>query len=230
MDPVLALVERSNQRGGRMLSVIDLIDAGTFTPEQVAWLLARIEDGAGWLVGARPGGAGKTTIMSALLAMLPAGETARLTAAGSGWQTSQPGECIVSYELNHGPYEAYIWGEDVRRCAELGRQGCRLVANLHADTVEEAREQIVDMCGASPEGFAAFNIFLPIRVSRSGFECAPCVETIHYAANGQWRELTPPLPHSPRATQIAAFLDDCRRQGRSTVHDVRCAWLDWLAA
>ena len=51
-----------------MLSVVDLLEAGTLSPAQAAWLLRRILRGSSWLVGAGPGGAGKTTVMSALLA------------------------------------------------------------------------------------------------------------------------------------------------------------------
>ncbi|MEE8590831.1 MAG: hypothetical protein V3T35_05865, partial [Spirochaetia bacterium] len=34
---------------------------------------------------------------------------------GSGWQKCKPGDYIVSYELSPGFYDAYIWGQDVRR-------------------------------------------------------------------------------------------------------------------
>ena len=61
-DPVIELVNRSHQRGGRMLSVVDLVAADTLTMEQACWLLVRILDGSSWLVGANPGGAGKTAV------------------------------------------------------------------------------------------------------------------------------------------------------------------------
>lgn len=165
MDPVLETVARSNQRGGRMLSVVDLIEAGTLTVAQSAWLLARIEEGASWMVGARPGGAGKTTVMSALLAMLPAGEPVRLTNPGTGWEQSRPGECVVAYEISPGYYDAYVWGPDVARLAALAAAGCRVVTNLHADTLEEARAQIVEENGAAADHFAALDIFIPLVVT-----------------------------------------------------------------
>ena len=68
-----------------MLSVVDLLEAGTLTEPQAAWLLARILQGSSWLVGARPGGAGKTTVMAALLAMVPQGARVWLSNRGSGW-------------------------------------------------------------------------------------------------------------------------------------------------
>jgi Flp pilus assembly CpaF family ATPase len=54
-------IDRCNQRGGRMLSIVDLIDAGTMSPELAAYSLAAIGGGASFMVGALPGGAGKTT-------------------------------------------------------------------------------------------------------------------------------------------------------------------------
>ena len=66
-----AEIERCNQRGGRMLSIVDLIEAGTFSRDLAAYSLAAIGDGASFMVGALPGGAGKTTAMGALLNFVP---------------------------------------------------------------------------------------------------------------------------------------------------------------
>ena len=65
-------IERCNQRGGRMLSEVDLLSANTVTPDLAAYLLAAIRGGASFMVGAQPGGAGKTTVMGALLNFVPA--------------------------------------------------------------------------------------------------------------------------------------------------------------
>ncbi len=64
-------IERCNQRGGRMLTVRDLLDAGTLDEEIAAYFLAAISGGRSFLVGANPGGAGKTTVMAALLNFIP---------------------------------------------------------------------------------------------------------------------------------------------------------------
>ena len=165
MYSALEVANRSNQRGGRMLSVVDLMEAGTLSLSQTAWLLARILQGSSWLVGARPGGAGKTTVMSALLAMVPKDTPVWLTNRSSGWQKCRAGDTLVSYELSPGFYDAYVWGEDVRHFARLGAGGCRVVSNLHADSLDEARAQIVGQCGASERDFDGFRIFLPVTFS-----------------------------------------------------------------
>jgi hypothetical protein len=69
-----------------MLSVVDLLEAGTLSLAQAAWLAARVAEGSSWLVGARPGGAGKTTVMAALLAMVPVAQRVRLTLTRGGWR------------------------------------------------------------------------------------------------------------------------------------------------
>ena len=47
-----------NQRGGRMLSLVDLLDAGTVDLPLAAYLAAAMRAGASLLVGANPRGRG----------------------------------------------------------------------------------------------------------------------------------------------------------------------------
>ena len=152
-----AEIERCNQRGGRMLSVVDLIEAGTLTRELAAYALAAIGNGASFMVGARPGAAGKTTVMGALLNFVPA-DVPLLPADGvaaieRGLRDSQPRTCYICHEIGAGPYYAYLWGDTLRRYFELPTVGHMLATNLHADTYEEARDQV---CGDNPVSEAAF--------------------------------------------------------------------------
>jgi hypothetical protein len=221
-DDVISVVNRSNQRGGRMLSLADLVEADTFTLEQAAWVTERIEAGASILVGANPGGAGKTAVMGALLTMLPAGERVQVT--HGNWRSADPGDCLVAYEISPASYEAYIWGEEVREFLARGRGGARLVANLHADTLEEARNQIADDNGAGRDGFDAFDVFVPITVSSGFGPRTRVIEQIHYHGRDGWGVVgrTPQL--SARAQEIAGFLTRCSAEGTRRVEDVRQAW------
>ncbi len=244
MDDIIAVVNRGNQRGGRMLSIIDLVEAGTFTIKQACWLLRQIENGSSWLVGANPGGAGKTTIMGALIAMLPQKATITLTNRGSGWRRCSKGDGVVSYELSPGFYDAYIWGDELVTFTELGLKGCRIISNLHADTLDEARDQIVRQNGATDEGFMAFDIFIPIVLKRKqrmsvsagcGFR-TPTVEKIYTASGGSWRVVDtsrsrpeghqkPDSPASNREREIEMYIEKCLKRGIRKVEDVRRAWL-----
>jgi hypothetical protein len=229
VDRVISTLNRANQRGGRMLSVVDLVEAGTLTLAQASWLSGHVLRGGSWLVGARPGGAGKTTVMAALLALVPPDAVVRLTGSDGGWRDARSGEYLISYELSPGFYDAYVWGPDVRRLTELGRAGCRLVANLHADTLEEARDQVVGQCGATEEGFRAFGVFLPLALRRGCLETIPLVERIHVARDGGWEVLESPPAVGRLERSIAGFLERCREQGTRLVEEVRAAWLAWSA-
>jgi hypothetical protein len=231
VDPILEMVERSNQRGKRTLSVVDLIEAGTLDVALAAWLVERVRGGASYLVGARPGAAGKTTIMSALLAMLPPlakGRAIRLADRGTGWERSAPGDCVVAFEIGHADLESYIWGKDVVHFAALARKGVQVVTNLHADTVEEARGQIVEQCGAKEVDFEAIGLFVPIhtKVARgaSKRDMTRTVPEVMVHEGAGWRAFTAKEAEEAlaggadggagaRLRATAAFLEDCRERG-----------------
>ena len=66
------LNELSHSRDGESpLSFSDLIDRGTFDLELAAWLMSHVSRGASFIVGAGPGGVGKTTTMRSLLSLAP---------------------------------------------------------------------------------------------------------------------------------------------------------------
>ncbi len=232
-DPVIEIVERSNQRGGRMLSVVDLIEAQTISIRLAASIVARLSAGSSLLVGARPGGAGKTTVMGAFLAMLPPVTNARLAEHGTGWERSRPGDLVVAYEIGEGGYEAYIWGQDLREFAALRLSGVRIATNLHADTLEEARAQIVRENGVSEQGLSAFGMFVPVLVERArGVERRRIIGQVMVAAggavarprNGGWASLEslPPLPSEPK---IQRFLEDAVDRGLREIAQLRQTWL-----
>ncbi len=90
-----------------MLSVIDLVEAGTLSVTLASRPAVRILNGSSFLVGARPGGAGKATVMGALLGLLPTGTRIALaTELPSG--SSGTIDCVVAYELSPGFYDGYI--------------------------------------------------------------------------------------------------------------------------
>jgi hypothetical protein len=175
-------IDRCNQRGGRMLSIVDLIEAGTIGPELAAYLLGAVGGGASFLVGAMPGGAGKTTVMGALLNFVPAGVP---LAPADGLDTMERAStasassrrCFICHEIGSGPYYAYLWGPELRRYFELGEAGHILATNLHADTYEQARAQICDVNGVPPSQLRRMNLMLFLSVGRRGAG-RRCVEEV----------------------------------------------------
>ncbi|MFW5797584.1 MAG: hypothetical protein ACOCXE_03655 [Spirochaetota bacterium] len=229
-DDVIRVVNRSNQRGGRMLSLVDLVEAETFTLPMAAWVTERIEGGASFLVGANPGGAGKTAVMGALLVMLPPGERVYITRPGDpSWRSAGSGDCLVAYEISPASFEAYIWGTELRTFVSRGLTGARLVANLHADTLEEAREQFVEDNGVDAEHFEVFDLFVPITMAGGLGRRARVVQQVDYTRDGAgWTQVGREPELSPRGAEIARFLEDCNAAGRRRVEEVRAAWLEFL--
>ena len=224
---VIQVVNRANQRGGRMLSVIDLVERETLPLSVAAGLVARVLAGSGFLVGASPGGAGKTAVMGALLTMLPPDSSIYLT-SGSRWRDADAGEYVVAYEISPAFYEAYIWGADLRHRCALADRGCRLISNLHADTLEEARDQIVRQNGASAEQFRGFEVFVPIALARGGTFGGVTRRIDHYYAVQEeaWIRIDADGTSSPR--WITAFLESCLSDGTRRIEEVRTRWLRTL--
>jgi len=126
-------IEGLNQRGGRTLSFADLIEAGTMTAELVAYCWTAIAHGASFLTAARPGGAGKSTVLANLLALLPPGEEITTYCERSG---SSERRCHLAHEIGSGHWYGYIWGAEVSRLLLLAKEQ-RVASCLHADTLEE---------------------------------------------------------------------------------------------
>jgi hypothetical protein len=167
-------IDRCNQRGGRMLSLIDLLRAKTVDLDLAAYLATAVRRGASFLVGANPGGAGKTTVMGALLNFVPA--DCRLHAADSGATLrdaldSPAGRqhCYICHEIGSGPYYAYLWGAEARDFFALPRVGHIIATNLHADTLEECREQVCGDNGVAEEDFQRCRLCLFLALPGGGW-------------------------------------------------------------
>jgi len=161
-------LDRCNQRGGRMLSILDLLDAGTIDTVLGAYLMACITRGASIMVSAGPGGAGKTTVMCALVNLAPLHlplVAATPEAVRKAHRNPPEGQrCFICHEIGRGAYFAYLWGADLRDYCALSQQGHMLATNLHADDLDEAREQVCGDNGVPLEHFHAFNLLIFLRI------------------------------------------------------------------
>ena len=134
----LAEIEGLNQRGGRTLSFVDLIRAGTLSVEMVAHCWAAIAHGASFLTAARPGGAGKSTVLANLLILLPPGEEiVTVTEARADGDTPR---CLLAHEIGSGHWYGYIWGRQVAEFLARMAAGKRVASCIHADTLDELRD------------------------------------------------------------------------------------------
>jgi len=170
-------IEMLNQRGRRTLSVVDLIRAGTIDVEMAACAMRAVEAGASLLTGARPGGAGKTTLMAALLNFLPA-EVPLVTVDHPGVITdglrrgADEPACYLAHEIGSGRYLGYIWGRDVADFLALIEGPRRVASCLHADTLDELSAILRSRpLGATPETLAAVDLiaFMHVDVHGGGY-------------------------------------------------------------
>jgi type IV secretory pathway ATPase VirB11/archaellum biosynthesis ATPase len=180
-------LNRCNQRGGRMLSVFDLLAAKTLDLDLAAYLMARISKGSSFMVGSVPGGAGKTTVMCALLnfvpvdvPLIPATEEAVYKAARA---KTLPRGCYVCHEIGSGSYFAYLWAESLREYCGLFEQGHMLATNLHAGNLEQARDQVCGANNVQIDYFNRFDLLIFLRIDDDYFKAHRWIEEV-YSSDG----------------------------------------------
>jgi len=243
-------LDRCNQRGGRMLSIVDLLDAGTVDLSLAGYLMAAVQHGASFLVGALPGGAGKTTVMAALLNLLPNDVTivptdaTRVLDDGLA-RAAPPLRCYVCHEIGSGPYYAYLWGEDARRFFRLPSAGHTIATNLHADTFDQCRDQLCHDNRVPEADVQRCTLMLFLAVEGAWGRGRRRVATVYESTDGQAHRLTyrwdrsgdrfepvdPTPPHGPGPTpeQCAAWLDELRQRRQRTIEQVRRCVVAWTA-
>lgn len=240
-------LNRCNQRGGRMLSVFDLLKAETLDLDLAAYLMARISKGASFVVGAVPGGAGKTTVMCAMLNFVPldvqlvAATDSAVDAALVDRQTEC--RCYICHEIGSGHYFAYLWGRSLRDYCSLHSRGHILATNLHADNPEQTYDQICRQNSASDEDFRRFELLLFLDVQGGYFDPQRRISTV-YSSDGQLDHLliydlntglsdmleSPICPVTPEYVSACRdFLDTAMSKNVRTIEQTRHAVVQFLA-
>jgi hypothetical protein len=195
-------IERLNQRGGRTLSIVDLIGAGTLSVEMAAVAMRAMHQGASILTGAVPGGAGKTTLMAAILGFLPH-EVPIVTVGHSGViadglaRSAAEPSCYLAHEIGSGHWYGYIWGRDVADFLALIAGPRRIASCLHADTLEQLTGILTSPpLGVSREALGRVGLVLFMSVSRGLRGTRRRVATFHEADGQGGHRLL--FEHNPR--------------------------------
>ena len=234
-----------------MLSLVDLIEAGTVDLPLAGYLMAAVQNGTSFLVGALPGGAGKTTVMAALLNVLPPHvpivptDTTAVLESGLD-QPAPPRRCYVCHEIGSGSYYAYLWGADARRLFRLPQTGHIVATNLHADTFDQCHAQLCNDNGVPDADFQQCGLMLFLAVVGSWSRVQRRVSAVHQSRDGQahrlvyrWDvdrdrfealDLLPTDPGTPAPEQCTAFLRDLLKRGQRTIRQVREALVEWDVA
>ncbi len=240
-------LERCNQRGGRMLSIFDLLRAQSLPLELAAWLMSHISRGSSFLVGASPGGAGKTTVMCALANLVPPGT---VLVPATEWVVAELTEqrpnqavCVICHEIGSGPYFAYLWGEPLRRYCQLSGLGYQLATNLHADDPRQAYQQICVDNGVPEEDWQAFGIHVYLSLTGSLWSPRRRVERVFWQRDGELQcvydaSRSPQFPLAPlRELSDQEHFDRCVEflragldDGLETVEQTRQRFLQQFAS
>ena len=208
-DRNLQAIYGLNQRGGRTLSITDLMDAGTIDARMAALCWVAIEQGESFLAGAVPGGAGKTTLMGSLLGFLPPGEPIVTTSSPEVTVSAARGEfdeptCLLAHEIGSGPWHAYIWGREAAQFFRAGQQGCRCVSCLHADTPSEVQET-ADQCGIAGEDLEQVGMQLFMWLGGSRMSPVRRVDGLYLRMDG---ELEPVFGYDNRSDEHKRVLPE----------------------
>jgi len=179
-------IEMLNQRGGRTLSIVDLVRAGTLSVDMAAYAMAAMAGGASLLTGARPGGAGKTTLMASLLHLLPP-PTRIVTVDHPGVVAEALGrpaapECYLAHEIGSGRWYGYIWGRAVADFLALVGGPRRVASCLHADALEELADILCSPpLGVSREALGRVGLILFMHVRPGSWGIRRRVAAFHEA-------------------------------------------------
>ena len=108
LDANLEEINNLNMFGERLLSLVDLIKRETIPLEVAAYLVEGVQKGAGVLIGAWPQRAGKTTVMGALLGVIPSSdriitiEDDRVIPQLTSGSRDEPKTYVIHELSNHG--------------------------------------------------------------------------------------------------------------------------------
>lgn len=154
-----------------------------------AFCFHAIQGGASFLTAANPGGAGKTTLMGALLAFLPPDEKLRTVGLHASrvprGHSNHGRECLMGHEIGRGAYFGYLWGDEARAFFQSTARKVRITTNLHADTLPEIEDTLLGPdIGATPEDLAriGFVAFMACRHRKGG--AVRRVASLHVSASG----------------------------------------------
>ncbi len=146
---------------GKTLSIVDLIEANTVPLQMAAYSLYVISRGASILTAAKPGNAGKTTLLACLLTFIPPGSRIVTVSSPSvlgSLKDDRPTYMLI-HEIGSGPWYAYLWGKDVGEAFRMIRPGRYLASCIHADTLDELRGILISReLNVSPDDFSKLDL------------------------------------------------------------------------
>ena len=149
------------------LTIVDLMERRTIPPTPAAVLWWALEQGASLLTAGGPSGAGKTTLANAALSFLPDDAHVYVMSGAEDAlavpAADEPSFLLITELSAHGR-PTYVSGRAARRAFALLASGWRMVATLHADSVEEAVGALFGEVGLMADDVTAPAVVAVMRV------------------------------------------------------------------
>ena len=146
------------------------------------------------MVGSVPGGAGKTTVMCALLNFVPVdvpliAATPQTVYEAANNKISPTRACYVCHEIGSGYYFAYLWADALRAYCRLTENGHILATNLHADNLEQAKNQVCNTNSVPSEHFNRFELLIFMRIEDGYLKAHRRIEEVYSGDGSSEHEL-----------------------------------------
>ncbi len=150
------------------LSVTEILAAGNMDTRTAALCWLALERHGSLLIAAEQPHSGKTTTLTAFLDFLP-NRTRRVFVRG--WSETfdylrhtDPKETLLLANELSSHLPVYLWGPKAVRVFRTLRRGYAIGSTLHADTAEEAVEQLVGELGVDPADLARVHLLMVMRI------------------------------------------------------------------
>ena len=154
------------------LSIVQLIESGTVDARTAALVWLTLERHGSVLVAALPQQAGKSTVLGALLDLLPpSGACVHLAGTAETFaflrETTPRDTLLLANELSsHLPI--YLWGAQAIRTFAAVADGYAIAGTLHADSAGDAIALLRDECGIPAAQLARIDLIVVIQVTAEG--------------------------------------------------------------
>lgn len=177
------------------MSVVEIIGSGSIDARTMALTWALVARRRPVVLSAEAPLAGKTTTLSALVDLLPAGTVGvflRGWAEDYRW-TDRYGPdttyMLINEMSDHLPI--YLWGRQARAALALAARGYGLGATMHADSLGEAVEVLRSELGATDAEIAGMGLYLQFSAYRTPSGMYRRVEEVWHLATDASGRLDP---------------------------------------
>ncbi len=227
---------RSGRDGNQPLSLLNQIELGTLDVDLAAWLVSHVSRGASFIVGAKPGRAGKTTTMRSLLAFAPGHLPFAIAMPGEIAGLDGSRHCVISHELSNHPPPGYLWAQDLRDYFALTGRGHMLASNMHVDDLEQAHAEICEANDVPEAHFRAAHLFIFLRVEGESADARRLIQTVHHSDGTSAHQavfsrsggLAGSAPRDPvHEERCRAFLLEALAGPSRAIGEVRRRFFDW---